>query len=271
MSLPIDFQNLDDNKSLNDNQSLDVKKSENATSVPKNNLARLMYYLDCVYAVIDVDFSMKLTDYSSYDRLSKEEEDLVLSLATKFTPYIMLENYVFFVDSKYDLNSSSNDFYNLTDNNIKIRPYSQVMIGEVSRKVFKVMVCSKNWLEDYYYEPMKKYSSGYRYNKSCCSDCHCCNLNCLERCCANCCNCDDCYDCDDCCDCNDCCENCCERFCDYICEENGCLDESFDGCFNCNGCCNDYCNPCCKKCCCLLFILFIICWVGTIIFHISNT
>ena len=67
------------------------------------------------------------------------------------------------------------------------------------------MGCSKNWLEEHYYEPMKEYSSGYRFNKGCCCDCLCDKLDCLESCFDTCCNCDGC--------CEDCCNSYCKKFC----------------------------------------------------------
>ena len=186
-------------------QSLDVEKYGKATSVPYNNLAKLMYYLHCVFAVIEVDYNGKLTDYKNYDRVSKKEEDLILALAILFSAKIMIENYIFFVDSKYSSYSSTNDFYKLTDKKIGIHVNSEVMIGGISRKVLKIMGCSKNWLEEHYYEPMKEYSSGYRFNKGCCCDCLCDKLDCLESCFDTCCNCDGC--------CEDCCNSYCKKFC----------------------------------------------------------
>ena len=186
-------------------QSLDVEKYGKATSVPYNNLAKLMYYLHCVFAVIEVDYNGKLTDYKNYDRVSKKEEDLILALAILFSAKIMIENYIFFVDSKYSSYSSTNDFYKLTDKKIGIHVNSEVMIGGISRKVLKIMGCSKNWLEEHYYEPMKAYSSGYRYNKGCFCDCLCDKLDCLESCFDTCCNCDGC--------CEDCCNSYCKKFC----------------------------------------------------------
>ena len=43
-------------------QSLDVKPIGRTVTVPDNNLARLMYYLDCVFTVIQFDQNSRLTD-----------------------------------------------------------------------------------------------------------------------------------------------------------------------------------------------------------------
>ena len=43
-------------------------------TVPNDNIAKLMYYLDCVLVVIEYDGSNKLTDYQHYYDLNNEEK-----------------------------------------------------------------------------------------------------------------------------------------------------------------------------------------------------
>ena len=47
-------------------QSLDVKPIGRTVTFPDNNLARLMYYVDCVFTVIHFDQNSRLTDYQRY-------------------------------------------------------------------------------------------------------------------------------------------------------------------------------------------------------------
>ncbi len=44
-------------------QSLDVKPIGRTVTFPDNNLARLIYYVDCVFTVIHFDQNLRLTDY----------------------------------------------------------------------------------------------------------------------------------------------------------------------------------------------------------------
>ena len=57
------------------------------TTVPNNNIAKLMYYLDCVLTVIEYD-RIILTDYKNYYVLTAEERKLVIELAILFNPKI---------------------------------------------------------------------------------------------------------------------------------------------------------------------------------------
>ena len=67
-------------------QSVDVKLIGSKTEVPESPLAKLMYYLNSVFAVIqyDGDFE-KYSDYHHYYLLSPEDEIKVLLLAGMFS------------------------------------------------------------------------------------------------------------------------------------------------------------------------------------------
>ena len=139
-------------------QSLGVKLTGSTTTVPDNELAKLMYYLDCVFAVIQYDGAEKYTNYREYYTLTSEEENIVLSLVCLFNPKIMVESYIFLVGPRFVPEGSSNQFYELTDNRIGIHVNSEIMIGGVSRRVLKVMGCTEDWLNRNYFIPVESYN-----------------------------------------------------------------------------------------------------------------
>ena len=119
-------------------ESLDAKMTGSKTTVPENDLAKLMYYLDCVFAVIRYDGAEQYTNYKEY-LLSTKEEQTVVGLAILFNPEIMIESSLFLVGSNFVPSGSSNKFYEISNNKIGIHVNFEVMIGGVSRKVMKVM------------------------------------------------------------------------------------------------------------------------------------
>ena len=139
-------------------QSLGVKLTGSTTTVPDNELAKLMYYLDCVFAVIQYDGAEKYINYREYYTLTSEEENIVLSLVCLFNPKIMVESYIFLVGPRFVPEGSSNQFYELTDNRIGIHVNSEIMIGGVSRRVLKVMACTEDWLNRNYFIPVESYN-----------------------------------------------------------------------------------------------------------------
>ena len=172
-------------------QSLGVKLTGSTTTVPDNDLAKLMYYLDCVFAVIRYDNADRFTDYKNYYLLSSGEEQTVLGLAALFNPKLMIQYSLFIVDPDLVPSGSSNQFFEITDSKIGVHVNSEVMIGGVSRKVLKIMTCTEKWLLRNYFNPIKSYTrpqlpsgnSNYQHydyrSEECCECCDpCCNILC---------------------------------------------------------------------------------------------
>ena len=142
-------------------ESLGVRPTGSFTTVPKNRLAKLMYYLDCVFTVIQYDGAEKYTDYRDYDLLSSEEERTVLELAKLFTPKLMSQLSLFLIGYNYVPDGSSNQFYEVTNDKIGLHIDSEVIIGGVSRKVLKVMGCTEEFLKRNFYNPIESYTNCY--------------------------------------------------------------------------------------------------------------
>ena len=158
--------------SLNMNyQSLDVKPIGRTVTIPDNRLAKLMYYLDCVFTVIQYDQSSRLTDYQIYYLLSKEEEQTVLGLVALFNPKVMSDLSLFIVSRNLVPYGSSNEFYQITDDRIGVHVNSEVVIGGRVVKVLKIMACTEDWIYRNYINPAESYTkpqltSGSNYNYS---------------------------------------------------------------------------------------------------------
>ena len=185
-------------------ESLDVKNTGRTTYVPDNNLAKLMYYLDCATTVIQYDLEGRLTDYKNYDRLRAEEEELVVDLVKIVEPDFLIKHYLFLVGEKYiGYYPSDNKFLEITNNIFGLHIDSEIMVAGVARRVNKIMVCRECWLKEYYYDPMDYYN---RKKKTCC-DKFCKFLDCFAGCFDTCCSC---------CDRDHCCSNCCKKVCCLI-------------------------------------------------------
>lgn len=174
-------------------QSLDVKPTGSIVRVPEDNIAKLMYYLNCVAVVIQLEGNNKITDYSNYYLLSKEEEKVVVVFALLFSPEIMKKKGLFLVGSQYVSDELSNEFYEITNKQFGIHVDSEVIIGGVARKVLKFMGCREGWLEKNYYRPLAAYLSEHPSlkKKNCCES-FCNFLNCFVRCFDSLCCCLDC-------------------------------------------------------------------------------
>ena len=139
-------------------QSLDVKMIGRTVSVPGNKLAKLMYYLRCVFTVIQIDEDTRLTDFENYYDLTKEEEQTVLGLCALFNPKVMTELSLFIIAPELIPEGKINQFYQLTDEKVGVHVNSEVVIGGRVIKVLKIMACKPIWIERFFGEPVDEYS-----------------------------------------------------------------------------------------------------------------
>lgn len=124
-------------------------------TIPDDNYARLMYYLNCVDSVISYDKSDMLSDYQHYYLLNPAQKEVLLKTCELFNPKIFIKAGIFIVDEKLLPNNYDNQFYKITDQRIGFHINQEIMIGGRTVKVLKVMACNINWLDKYYITPLK--------------------------------------------------------------------------------------------------------------------
>lgn len=184
-------------------ESLDIKNTGTTAHVPKNYLAKLMYYIKCATNVIQYDLDDRIINYENYNLLSPDQEKLVVDIAKIFNPDILMQYNVFIVGDDYlTINAADNEFFEVSNNQFGLHISSEIMFAGVARKVKNVMVCRKCWIQDHYYEPM-----GYYMSKSKCCYKFCKFLDCFARCFDTCCSC---------CDSDHSCNICCKKVCCLI-------------------------------------------------------
>ena len=139
-------------------QKLEIQQIDHKIEIPNNKLSKLMYYLECVFTVIQSDSKKKYTNYNYNDLLvSKEEEQTILDLVYTFNPKVMIELNLFVIESDYVPIDKENEFYDISDERFKGKVNLEVVIGESTRKVLNIMACKQSWIDKYYYEPLKEY------------------------------------------------------------------------------------------------------------------
>ena len=133
-----------------------IKAIGQRTSVPDNDLARLMYYLSCVDTVIQYHEIDRLTDYQNYDSLDVEDITVLLKLVILFNPKFLVEKGIFILDESLLPNDLDNQFYQITDERIGIHINNEIMVSGRTVKVLKVMACDEEWIFRNYINPLKR-------------------------------------------------------------------------------------------------------------------
>ena len=133
-----------------------IKAIGQRTSVPDNDLARLMYYLSCVDTVIQYHEIDRLTEYQNYDSLDVEDITVLLELVILFNPKFLVDKGIFILDESLLPNDLDNQFYQITDERIGIHINNEIMVSGRTVKVLKVMACDEEWIFRNYINPLKR-------------------------------------------------------------------------------------------------------------------
>ncbi|CAF4650137.1 unnamed protein product [Rotaria sp. Silwood2] len=153
-------------------QIFDIIHGRERVNIPNNDIAKIMYYLNCVCHCIDYDDSDidRFINYPNWSSLSDEEEQFVFFLALNLSPDLFIGK-VFFPSDElcYDIYGK---FYDIHDiNHPKMVTRSLVITGRIC-EVKQIFAFKQTWLKEYYLDPMKKFAQKFssrqqQTNRSC--------------------------------------------------------------------------------------------------------
>jgi hypothetical protein len=132
-----------------------IKDVGHSVTVPQNDTARLMYYLDCACNAVDYRDNniSRYRNYNNWSQLSNEDIRLLIVLCYTLSPDIF-NNKVFF-HSDALCGNSSNKFYEISQISNQLLAVQSIVIAGRSCRVNKVMTYKINWMQTYYLNPMR--------------------------------------------------------------------------------------------------------------------
>ena len=140
---------------------MEIKLVERNLAIPDNNIAKLMYYLDCLVNIIDLDDGTvnldRLTDYEHYYNLTEEEQKMVAGLCIVSNPEALEQFSLLLVKPELLPNGSGNEFFDIKDPRLGVEVPEEVTFAETPVKVLKVMVCTEEWIDKYYTQPAQSF------------------------------------------------------------------------------------------------------------------
>ncbi|CAF1508059.1 unnamed protein product [Rotaria magnacalcarata] len=141
---------------LQSNQ-IGVKDIGRSVSIPENDVAKLMYYLNCVCFSVDCNDDpdiRRLTNYNNWSNLTVDEQKRLLVFCYTLSPDVF-DNKVFFQNDALCQNSS-NKFYEISQLRHQVFAVSTIVVAGRARQVNKIMVYKLSWIRFYYLEPMQR-------------------------------------------------------------------------------------------------------------------
>ena len=117
--------------------------------VPDHPKAKLMYYLNCVCSVLEVDDNEdinRLRRYSRYYTLDNSDTNLLIHLCVLLSPKELLNKC--FIQDDALCGDSGNKFYNLQTVKKNFLIAGNIVIGGQNRQVQSIMAFKMSWLRE---------------------------------------------------------------------------------------------------------------------------
>jgi len=128
-------------------------------SIPEDNIAKLMYYINAVHNCVDIKISDRLMSYRNVDDLTEQDKRDVVAFVHRYRPSA-LRNVIFFEvdDRSYMLPTTTNNFLDFQDpvviGSFNL-PSNLVMVDGVQHIIRRVMIFKRVWMSDFFIEPFE--------------------------------------------------------------------------------------------------------------------
>lgn len=139
--------------------NFNVRNTSVNVSVANTPVARLMYYLDCLCSLLQLDTSdspnlHRLTQYSLHWALTAAQKRELAILCLILSPKELLNKCIFIDNNLKRLN----EFYEISAVQDQLFVSSSIIINGQRKRVNKIMICRPFWLTKNYIEPMRTMS-----------------------------------------------------------------------------------------------------------------
>ncbi|KAK3088898.1 hypothetical protein FSP39_025221 [Pinctada imbricata] len=133
-----------------------LKKTGSTVHVPDDPRAKLMFYLNCMCNVLDLDDPnmSRLTNYGDYWCLSAEEEGKLLLLCLMLSPDVLSGKCIFLDEEGEMCGNSKNAFFELSAVQNRVVVTQDILIGNEQRHVKTIMFYKMSFISDNFIEPM---------------------------------------------------------------------------------------------------------------------
>jgi len=138
----------------------ELEATGSKTSIPPYDVCRLSYYLNCIDrgCGVDVIRDKKLLDYKNARHLPRDRQDTIFQLAYGELGLEEVLDKVIFLDDEHQLlpHGDSNEFYKVKSITSVLSVDSEALIAGQQTEVTKIMVCTEDWLDRHYFEPLRR-------------------------------------------------------------------------------------------------------------------
>jgi len=133
------------------------ERTGQVVTVPNNDVAHLMYYLNCVCVAIDCNHDpdiQRFTSYQNWSYLSIEEQKALLVVCYTCSPDVLNDRVFFHSDAL--CGDYNNEFFTINQVRNQLLAAESIIIAGQVREVNKIMTYKMQWMKTYYFDPMER-------------------------------------------------------------------------------------------------------------------
>lgn len=136
-------------------EELIIKNTGQTTTVPDDQWAKLMYYLNCVNTVISFGLPKNITDYENYQKLTLDDKNYILMIAEVMKPSLFEEHKIFIDDYSLVQSGHRNSFYDISYKKVALAATKDFVIAGKRVQTLSIMCYYYEWKKLYYNEPFE--------------------------------------------------------------------------------------------------------------------
>ncbi|CAF1048986.1 unnamed protein product [Rotaria magnacalcarata] len=143
-------------------QQTQIRDTTSRADVPNSDIAKIMYYLNCVCYCIDYNDNdiRRYTNYARWASLSDEEDRLVFVLGMTLSPDLFIGK-VFFPSDALSRDMTGR-FYEISQINHQLVVVPSLVIGGRTCRVNRILAYKQVWLQENYIDPMRRLIQRFR-------------------------------------------------------------------------------------------------------------
>lgn len=137
-------------------QQTQIRDTTKVANVPNDDIAKLMYYLNCVCYCIDYNDNdiKRYTNYSRWASLSDEEDQLVFLLALTLHPNLLIGK-VFFQNDALSRDMQGR-FYEIGQVSHQLVVVPSLVVAGRTCQVHRILAFKQSWLTEHYIDPINR-------------------------------------------------------------------------------------------------------------------
>lgn len=138
-----------------------LRPTSSRVTVPDNDRARLMYYLNCVFSAIEYNDQdvRKYRNYHNWSLLNNAEQRMVFLLALTLSPD-EFDGKVFFQSDQL-CGDCGNKFYEFSQVRHQVLAVQSILVAGQTRHVKQIMTYKMSWMMNNYFGPMQRMKSAF--------------------------------------------------------------------------------------------------------------